>query len=101
MTGVVEDFDMKGTISLALQLHPQLKTVVFLSDATASGELNLFKIHQVMPDFKETVEFLELSNLSAEELQQELLRPSAGRLDPLPVILPGSDGENVFDPGKC
>jgi two-component system cell cycle sensor histidine kinase/response regulator CckA len=41
ITGVAEDFDMKGTIRLALRLHPGTKFFVTITDSTISAAENL------------------------------------------------------------
>lgn len=51
ITGVVEDFDLKGTISVALKLHPQIKEIFVISGRTKTGMINVEKLKKVIPDF--------------------------------------------------
>ena len=53
MTGVVEKFPIKETISLALQLYPDAKNVVAISDSTSSGEGSTKQFEQYENQFPE------------------------------------------------
>jgi len=67
-TGVFEDPDVKGTLDLALNFIPGVKKVVFITDSTTSGQINLEKAKQLpglYPDL--SIEFL--SGTSIEELK--------------------------------
>jgi len=72
ITGVAEDLDVEGTIALALRLHPATKYIAVISDGTASGKINLEDFHQISSKFAETVQFVELTNLSAKQLIERL-----------------------------
>ena len=41
ITGVVEDFDLHGTLEIALDLHPRSRQVAVISDSTETGRINL------------------------------------------------------------
>ncbi len=71
-TGVVEDFDLKSTIEVALELHPETRHIAVVSDGTSTGLVNLHRFHAVAPAFKEKVEFIELAGMAAEELKSSL-----------------------------
>lgn len=68
ITGVLEDFDIKSTVELMLSLHPKLTHLAVITDATATGALNLKKFQKVAPLFTQRVSIIELSNLTTEEL---------------------------------
>jgi len=69
LTGVVEDFDLRGTIELALTVHPETKNVVIINDATPTG-LNHSRIaHSTAEEFGDRVDFIFLEGLTADELQ--------------------------------
>ena len=72
ITGVAEDFDLKGTIQLILRLHPRTNQIAVITDATYSGAINLGRIRTIMPEFNNAVEFIELANLTATELKDAL-----------------------------
>lgn len=72
VTGVAEDFDVRGTLQLMLRLHPELEQVAVISDATTSGKLNLERIAHIIIEFQQQLEFLILSDVTAQELQAQL-----------------------------
>ena len=68
ITGVAEDFDMKGTMDLALRLQPGVKRFVAVSDSTASAARNLDVFRKAANEFKDSVKIVELTNLAVPEL---------------------------------
>jgi len=75
VTGVIEDFDLAGTLDLALALHPDVKHLAAVSDSTASGRLNLERFRQIKPLYEDRfTSIVELAELSEQELRQELSR---------------------------
>ncbi len=74
ITGVAEDIDLKGTIDLALKLHPGIKNVAFISDGAPSGLQMLKRTRKVMSQYREKLELIELFDLSLSELKQSLNR---------------------------
>ena len=76
VTGVVEDFDIKSTIEVLLSLHKQTTHLAVISDSTETGAANRERFRQVAPVFADRLKFVELFDLSTEEL--------LGRLAELP-----------------
>jgi PAS domain S-box-containing protein len=72
VTGVAEEFDIKGTVEIARQLHPHAKHLAVISDSTETGEFNRQRFLQVAPDFSDRVNVIELFDLSTEELSSQL-----------------------------
>jgi signal transduction histidine kinase/ActR/RegA family two-component response regulator len=72
VTGVTEDFDLRSTTDIILRPHPQTKQIVVISDVTPSGALNLERMRNIMPDYEDQVEFVELYQLTAEDLVDAL-----------------------------
>jgi len=83
ITGIVESLNIKGTIELALSMHPQTKQIIVISDRTLTGENLSKQVRKVMPAFSDTVTFSELIDVTAEELQENLQRVQSDS-----VILP-------------
>ncbi|HAT09250.1 MAG TPA: hypothetical protein DCS97_01325 [Planctomycetes bacterium] len=48
-TGVVEAYDLRGTLDLAFRLHPSSRRLVVLNDATETGQANRATLASVMP----------------------------------------------------
>ena len=73
-TGVIEDFDLKGTLDIALQLLPRTTRVYSINDSTESSLANIYRLREIMPLYAGRVEFTELSNITAEELVSAVSR---------------------------
>jgi len=69
ITGVVEDFDIKGTLDLALHLHPGTENVAVISDITSTDAANRERLEQIKPEFEERLNFIDLAGLSVADLQ--------------------------------
>ncbi len=68
ITGVAEEIDIRGTLDLALSLHPDTRRVAVVSDVIPSGRLHLQQVREVMDEYSNRVEFIELAELTAEQL---------------------------------
>lgn len=71
-TGVVEAFDMQGTIELALRLHPGTKRVVGVSDELSAEKPNLQSFRAAAKALKGRAEFVELVGMRVPELEEAL-----------------------------
>ncbi len=72
ITGVAEAIDLVGTIELALDLHPGTRYVAVVNDNTPTGMWNLQGFRSVSSVFTDRIEFIELFNLTTEELIESL-----------------------------
>ncbi len=73
ITGVAEEIDVAGTISLALRILPGIKQFVVVNDRTPTGRENLKKFQEAAAEFSDrSVSFEVLDNLTAAELQSRL-----------------------------
>ncbi|MDC0335918.1 sigma 54-interacting transcriptional regulator [Pseudodesulfovibrio sp.] len=72
ITGVVEDFDLKSTIDIALKLQPGTKHIASISDRTPSSKDNSFRLKQLMPEYEDQVDFILLDDLTVDELKTAL-----------------------------
>lgn len=72
VTGATEDFDIKGTVEVALKLHPNARHMAVISDSTETGEFNRQRFLQAATGFSDRVDVIELFNLSTEELVSQL-----------------------------
>ena len=74
ITGVVEGIDFKGTIDLALELQPNVKNVVVVTDGTKTG-VNLARgMRKIIPQMKDRVNFsfFLMTELTMQELLDKL-----------------------------
>ena len=73
ITGVAEEPDIRGTLDLALRLHPNTKHVAAVSDVVPSARLHRRQLQALMPAYqKRGIEFIELAELSASQLARRL-----------------------------
>lgn len=72
VTGIIEDVDIKSTIDVALSLQPQVKKVVVINDETAVGKANKQLLENIMPAFKERVQFVFLEKMAMSEVLEQV-----------------------------
>ncbi len=72
VTGVTEEIDIRGTIELALSLHPGTGQIAVVNDGSTPAAMNMRLIRSVKPYFAGKVEFVELFDLSVEDLKAAL-----------------------------
>ncbi len=72
MTGVVENFDAKGTIDLALRLHPQTKTIYVLHDYTPTGLAWRNSFMESIQGLQSQINFIFSKNAAIEEILQDI-----------------------------
>jgi len=73
ITGIPEAIDIQGTISLILQVQPRVRSIISLTDSTATGKLLLHEFREAKEPFESSgIVFSEYSDLSAEELRERL-----------------------------
>jgi PAS domain S-box-containing protein len=68
ITGVVEAFDIRQTVDMALGLHPSADKMIIVNDTTKTGKANKRVILRLLPDFSGRVEFEFLEALSMPAL---------------------------------
>lgn len=74
ITGVVEGIDFKGTIELALQLQPDVKNVVVVTDGTKTGVNQARGMRKIIPQMEDRVNFsfFLMTDLTMQELLDKL-----------------------------
>ncbi|MCP5514003.1 MAG: response regulator [Spirochaetales bacterium] len=72
MTGVVEFQDIKGTLDLALQIHPETKTVMAVHDYTSSGLALRDEMETEEASFPENLSIKYSGDGTIEELAAQL-----------------------------
>ncbi len=68
ITGVVEAFDIRQTIGMALRLHPSAGKMVIVNDTTKTGVANKRVIERLLPEFAGQVQFEFLEALTMPDL---------------------------------
>lgn len=94
-TGISEEIDIGGTLDLAIQLHPNLRRVVFVNDTTITGQIIHQKIQAFAPLYPRLVfEFLE--DVTMEEARQQVAGLSPGSIVLLTIFTTDKAG-NFFE----
>jgi len=79
-TGVVEESDFPGTLSLMLNLHPGTRQIIIVNDQTTTGNGLKRFLGKVLPDFNKKVNFTIWDNMTVEELQRNASALQKGSL---------------------
>jgi len=69
-TGVVEAYDLKSTIDVALKLQPNTKNIVVINDTTLTGTANRKNLDKITPSYTEKVAFEYWDNLNMIDIQK-------------------------------
>jgi PAS domain S-box-containing protein len=68
VTGVIESFDISGTLHTALKLHPSTKRIVIINDRSTTGVANKKVIERIIPEFASSVSFVFFEDFTMDEL---------------------------------
>ena len=71
-TGVIEEYDVTGTIDLILELHPEVSLIAVVNDGTKSGIASGKRTERAAESYKDRVEFKYLTNLPEDKLKNAL-----------------------------
>lgn len=81
LTGVVESYDLKGTIDVALKINPNIKRVIVINDTTLTGQANKKNLDLLIPEYENLVfEIWEDENMS-------VVQSKVSKLDGNSIIL--------------
>jgi PAS domain S-box-containing protein len=74
ITGVNEEIDFKGTIDMALKVHPKTKKLVFVSsDFNLNGKINQGLVEKVLiPHYQNDYEIQQIKNRYLQDIEQAL-----------------------------
>lgn len=79
-TGVVEAFDVAGTLKTALHLHPGTHHVVVINDRSTTGEANKRIIQGIASAFAPKIAFDFFEDFTMEELRMQLRQLKPGSI---------------------
>lgn len=71
-TGVAEETDVRGTLDIALKLHPNTQRVYIINDITTTGLAMKKGLLEIFPEFSNKITFIMLENPDMKELQKEV-----------------------------
>ncbi len=72
ITGVAEKADIRGTVELAMELHPDATHLVSVSDSTITGRITQREFDRLIEDFAPGMEVIRLAGLSRDGLRERL-----------------------------
>ena len=72
LTGVVEAFDLSGTLDIALKLHPQRRRMIVVGDTSTAGLAIKNQIEELLPEYHQNLEVSYWMQMSLEEVQQRV-----------------------------
>lgn len=72
ITGVVEGFDLLGTIKQALKMHPSAKHVYIINDDSPTGKANKNAFIKIQPKLPENIDFEFLSDFAMTDIHKVL-----------------------------
>ncbi len=72
ITGVVENFDLAGTLEIALKLHPEKRRMIVVGDNSTAGLGIRHQIEALAPRFKEKVQIDYWIQLDLAEVQSRV-----------------------------
>ena len=73
ITGVIEDYDLKQTIDLALKLHPDTKNIAVVCDSSSSGVVDIEMFRSLASYYQKEYKIIELADWSWNELAEGLI----------------------------
>jgi len=77
-TGVSEEIDIKGTLDIALKLHPNTKRIVVVNDTSLTGRLIHYKVLEIVPEYPQvTISLLEDATMDEVRQQVSKLPPDS------------------------
>jgi signal transduction histidine kinase/ABC-type uncharacterized transport system substrate-binding protein len=72
LTGILEDFDLEGTLELILTIQPKVKTIGVVSDASDTGRLHRQRFLGIRPLFEKRVAFQDIASLDEGQVVQQI-----------------------------
>jgi len=72
ITGVIEDYDLKQSIDLALKLHPRTKNIAVVCGSTSNGIVDIERFRSLAPYYQKEYKIIELVDWSWNELSERL-----------------------------
>lgn len=80
-TGVVESFDVRSTLEIALKLHPETTEFIIIGDSTTTSLKDRIVVKQFEPEFKKrNIKFTYLINGDIRDYTRILQKAEAGTI---------------------
>ncbi|MBN1487222.1 MAG: GAF domain-containing protein [Anaerolineae bacterium] len=86
-TGVAESTDIKATLDLALELHPETSQIVIINDKTPTGVANREVLDEILPDYTSRYSVMIYEEGTIEQIRTALATLSHLSQDSLVLYL--------------
>ncbi|MDC7238314.1 MAG: diguanylate cyclase [Sphaerochaetaceae bacterium] len=70
-TGVVETYDISGTIELALKQNPKTKTIYYINDDSLTGKSIMKEIEPVIDNYSDEINFIRIDGKNYHEIVEK------------------------------
>jgi PAS domain S-box-containing protein len=80
LTGLLESIDIRGTLDIALRIHPGTREVVVITDMTRTGRALKVKADEVFSEYEGDLDFRYLEDLTVDDLERQVQDLSEGSL---------------------
>ena len=101
ITGVVESLDIRSSIDVALQLHPDTKEVFVITDKTLSGRIVKELMMKTIPYFKDVLRFTFLEDFDMHEVLERVKNLSRDSIVYLICLLTDKSGNTFSFKESC
>lgn len=71
-SGIVENFDLAGTIEVALKLHPERKKMIVIGDASTAGYAIKHQIEELVPAYRDRLSVSYWTQIDLPEVKQRV-----------------------------
>jgi diguanylate cyclase (GGDEF)-like protein len=71
-TGVVESYDLRGTINVALEINPSIKKFIVINDTSVTGQANKKNLDLLIPDYQDKLSFEIWDDMNMSEIQEKV-----------------------------
>lgn len=72
ITGLIETFDIRKTINLMIELHPQLTEIIVISDRTTTGRAITKQVKSFIPEYGNRLSFTFFEDMTMEQMRHEV-----------------------------
>ena len=93
ITGVLQSYDIQGTVSAVLNIYPQTEKILVITDNTSTGNQNQKHFAEIIPQVDSSLRLEFTSRLTMEDLLKKLANLDEKTAVLLPVFL--RDANNV------
>ncbi|WP_461206505.1 ABC transporter substrate binding protein [Clostridium sp. DL1XJH146] len=92
-TGIKEEFDIKGTIDLALKINKEVKNVYVINDTTVTGKAIEKEFDDIKSLYEDDINFISIGNMNIEEISHIVSKLDNDSIVLFMIYFEDGDGE--------